>query len=270
MRRHAMNKDGKNPALVAASCMVAALALVLAVVALLREPGGDGLNKELQAATKKVETLEADVAKLSSEMGGLPAKVDKLDARVAQLAKRKESGEEAIRNIVGERIRDQLLRRGRNVRLRPGDVPQEVKAAARKVVAGIEVLRAEQKAKDGRSYFKLKGRLGGEDYDLRIWADGEVIKAEMPPHMAPQVIRDAAARAVEGIRLTEVEQKTRDGETVYEVEGKVGKKKYDIKISAEGRVLEIDGPEGKKKMDAEGGEEDKPGQEPPAGDKELF
>jgi len=54
----------------------------------------------------------------------------------------------------------------------------------------------------------------------------------------PAVVKDAAAKAVAGIVLEdEVEQQTKDGKVVYEFDGKVGDKKYEIKVGADGKVI---------------------------------
>src|SRR5688500_1566474 len=64
---------------------------------------------------------------------------------------------------------------------------------------------------------------------------------ELPLSEVPQVVKDAAGKAVEGIQLTEAEVQTKkDGTKVYEVEGKANGKSYEIKISQDGKVLKIE------------------------------
>jgi hypothetical protein len=53
----------------------------------------------------------------------------------------------------------------------------------------------------------------------------------------PVAVKEAAEKAVPGIVLTEAEKKVKGAETVYEVEGKVGDKQYELKITPEGKVL---------------------------------
>jgi len=56
----------------------------------------------------------------------------------------------------------------------------------------------------------------------------------------PAAVKAAAEQAVKGIVLTEAEKATKKGEVIYEVAGKVGDKEYEIKISADGKVLKVE------------------------------
>jgi len=62
----------------------------------------------------------------------------------------------------------------------------------------------------------------------------------IPLSEVPAAARDAATAAVEGIVLTEAEVEKEDGQLVYELEGKVGEKEYEIEVTADGKVLEIE------------------------------
>jgi hypothetical protein len=60
---------------------------------------------------------------------------------------------------------------------------------------------------------------------------------DIPVSELPKVVLEAAKRAVPGIEIDEAEvEKTAKG-LVYEVEGEVGGKEYELLISAEGKVL---------------------------------
>ena len=55
----------------------------------------------------------------------------------------------------------------------------------------------------------------------------------------PKVVKKAARKAVPGIKFTEAEKETtEEGVTVYELEGIADGKEYELKISADGKVLE--------------------------------
>ena len=102
--------------------------------------------------------------------------------------------------------------------------------------------------------YELKGTAGGKGYELEIAADGTVIEAEaegeeedegddggeVPLAQVPQVVKDAAAKAVAGVVLEEAERETEDGRVVYELEGKAGDQEYAIEITADGEVLEVE------------------------------
>ncbi len=68
------------------------------------------------------------------------------------------------------------------------------------------------------------------------WAETE---KDIPLSKVPKKVLAAAQKAVAGIKLTEAEvQKTGKG-LVYEVEGVADGKKYEINISAAGKVLKV-------------------------------
>lgn len=69
----------------------------------------------------------------------------------------------------------------------------------------------------------------------------------------PENVKKAATDAVKGLVLTEAEKETKDGKDIYELEGKVGDKKYEVEVDADGKVLKSgedkddDGKEGAEK-----------------------
>jgi hypothetical protein len=63
---------------------------------------------------------------------------------------------------------------------------------------------------------------------------------EIPLSEVPAKILEAAEKAVPGIEFTEAEiEKTDDG-VIYELEGILNEERYEIEISAEGKVLEVE------------------------------
>ena len=50
----------------------------------------------------------------------------------------------------------------------------------------------------------------------------------------------AAQGAVDGVTITEAEMEKEKGETVYVFEGEANGKKYEIEVTAEGKVLEVE------------------------------
>ena len=69
-----------------------------------------------------------------------------------------------------------------------------------------------------------------------------MLEAELPPELAPQLVRDAVLTAVPGIKLTRVELDIDDGEVVFNVDGRLGKKKIELRIAADGTVLNAELP----------------------------
>ena len=56
----------------------------------------------------------------------------------------------------------------------------------------------------------------------------------------PEAVLAAARKAVPGIKISSVEQETEGGEVIYDVEGVVDGKEYEVEVSATGKVLEIE------------------------------
>lgn len=75
----------------------------------------------------------------------------------------------------------------------------------------------------------------------------------------PKAVLEAAQGAVKGIELTEAAKITRGDQVVYEIDGKVGAKEYEITVSAEGKVLKVqeEKPEAEKDGDQEQADDDK-------------
>jgi uncharacterized membrane protein YkoI len=63
---------------------------------------------------------------------------------------------------------------------------------------------------------------------------------KIPLDKLPENIKKAVEGAVQGLVLTKAEKETKNGVTVYEVEGKVGAKEYEVKISTDGKVLKVE------------------------------
>lgn len=80
----------------------------------------------------------------------------------------------------------------------------------------------------------------------------------------PENVKKAATDAVKGLVLTEAEKETKDGKDVYELEGKVGDKKYEVVVDADGKVLksgEDDDDDGEKEDDDDDDDDAKAGAE---------
>jgi hypothetical protein len=153
--------------------------------------------------------------------------------------------------MIDKRSRDAMVRALGKIRLAPGELPKNVREVATGLIPGSPIVRVELRSRDGQEEYRLKTRFDGEDYDIRILGDTQVLKAEIPAIHAPQVVRDSVAKAVPGISFywMTYEMDKGEGQYVYDVEGKVGRKKYDIIVAPDGRVIEVDGPGGKTRFE---------------------
>ena len=95
--------------------------------------------------------------------------------------------------------------------------------------------------------------------------EGKKAKVELKD--VPKAVLDTVNKALPDIKITEAEKRTdKDGAVTYELEGKVGDKKYEIKAKADGTLLkakletkddEGDKEDGDEDDDDNGGHEDK-------------
>jgi hypothetical protein len=56
----------------------------------------------------------------------------------------------------------------------------------------------------------------------------------------PAAVKDVAQKVVPGIVLTRAEKKTRGAKVVYEFDGKVGDKQYEIKVAEDGTLIKVE------------------------------
>lgn len=84
---------------------------------------------------------------------------------------------------------------------------------------------------------------------------GKAVKVEIKD--LPKAVVEAAQKAYPGIVLTEAEKATRGDTVLYEVDGKVGDKLYELVITAEGKVLRSGEKKAEKAEKAEGGDKEK-------------
>lgn len=62
---------------------------------------------------------------------------------------------------------------------------------------------------------------------------------DMPISEVPAAAVAAAEGAVDGIVLKNAEAKVKDGRTIYEIDGKAGDVKHEVKVTADGEVLKV-------------------------------
>jgi hypothetical protein len=59
-----------------------------------------------------------------------------------------------------------------------GDVPPAAMTAARAAVEGIRFTSAETEVEKGMTIYSLEGNVGGEEYEVEVTAEGEVLEVE--------------------------------------------------------------------------------------------
>ena len=58
------------------------------------------------------------------------------------------------------------------------EVPAAAIDAARGAVDGLEIKSAELKEKDGRTFYEIDGKANGVKHEVKVTADGEVLKVK--------------------------------------------------------------------------------------------
>lgn len=80
--------------------------------------------------------------------------------------------------------------------------------------------------------------------------EAEGSEEKVPLDQVPAAVKDAATKAVAGLTLTEAEVEVEDGVTVYELDGTADGKEYEVKVTADGKVLKAE----QEDEDEDGGE----------------
>jgi uncharacterized membrane protein YkoI len=231
-----MTADKKSLVIAGIALLCAAAALALAAAAFMKS---SDRGTPTPTDVGSVKAIESNLSKLS-------ARVDALGNRAGEAAPRaaapsaNPADDAALRKIADAAVRDYLVRANGRARIPLTDLPPAVKDAALKTIKGAEITQAEQQVKDDKTIFRLKAKLAEDEFDLRIAADGAVIEAGLPIDQLPPAVRNAAAQAIDGWRLSDATMVQENGKTVYDVDGRVGKKKHTVRISAEGQVISVD------------------------------
>jgi hypothetical protein len=153
-------------------------------------------------------------------------------------------------------------------------IPENVRLAAEKAVAGITIEEGEVEAV---LIFELEGTADGKEIEIEVTAEGQIIKSEgdadkedaddaaddddsrkavetddsengdaqedeeteleIPATAIPATVLAAAQAAVTGFEPSEAEV---EPELIYEVEGTANGVEYEIEVTSDGKLLEVE------------------------------
>ncbi len=121
-------------------------------------------------------------------------------------------------------------------RIHQDRLPPKVAEAIRKLAEGHRIQEIETEVRNKVTVYEAEWKVDGVEVSVTVDADGRLIERErtIPITTLPPVVRQAAENAVPHIRLKEAEQITVGARTSYEVEGRAGGRKYELRISADG------------------------------------
>lgn len=214
---------------------------------------------ELTALRKDLADLRAELAKVRQDL----EMQSKATADLRQVPAPVDQSE--LRRLVGEQIKQALAQAKPAPRLTPEGMPKPVQDALAKVAPGVEITRSEQRQRNDQTYYRLRGRLNGEELDYRIAPDGGVLEADLPLAIVPENLKQAAAQAVPGWQIEDATQRLQDGAVIFDLGGRAAdRKKYEIRLAVNGQVLKVE-PDGGNHhgVGGHGGEAQKPPAPPP-------
>lgn len=125
-------------------------------------------------------------------------------------------------------------------------VPQNVKTAASKVVAGVKWTAAFKSKDEGKTIYDLEGTdEDGRKIEVEVFADGKVVQyqKEVPLKDVPNVVTDALKAKMPKFKVSLAAQVFHDGELVaYHFDGKRPKDKEDIGVlvSLNGKKIAVE------------------------------
>lgn len=143
----------------------------------------------------------------------------------------------------GERVELKISTTGEllEAKMPAASAPEALRAVAVAEVEGIELRSVRLYEDDGRKMARFEGAVGGDKFEIRMTAAGDILHVEVPLARVPKIVM-AAARKVSKIAefRDQIERKTDDGVKIYEMRGKERGRDIEIRITAEGKVIEVD------------------------------
>jgi hypothetical protein len=128
------------------------------------------------------------------------------------------------------------------VKLKARQVPRAVVAAFKAAYPQAEIRGYSREKEHGKVFYEIESRDGEVSRDVLYLADGTVAAVEegMPITDLPQEVQDTLRNSYATAVITSAEKITHDNITEYEVHGKIGKKRIEVKFDATGKVLEVE------------------------------
>jgi uncharacterized membrane protein YkoI len=118
-----------------------------------------------------------------------------------------------------------------------------VKDAAEQAVPGMQLVAAELERTRNGWVYELEGIAEGKRYEVELTESGKVLEVELETDEEvalsemPESVVQAAHNAVPGIKLVEAEIVQGKKGLLYEIEGVLSGKEYEMLVTPEGKVL---------------------------------
>ncbi len=127
-----------------------------------------------------------------------------------------------------------------DVKLTLDQVPAAVKTTLQRKSQGAEITAIEKEEENGRTVYVADLLKGKEKSEIKVAEDGKFLEREIVVSLkrVPSPVRTTLQKEAQGGKLgEEIEKAIRDGKVIYSADITVGKKKSEIEVSEDGKVL---------------------------------
>lgn len=121
------------------------------------------------------------------------------------------------------------------------DLPANIKAAVEKHAKGGEIDEIEVEEEDGKTEYEVEYTKGDDEWSIKLDAAGKLLELETEIEWkdAPEALKKAVTKELGAkVDVMECEKRVSGGVVTYEVEAEVGDDRYEMVISAAGKILE--------------------------------
>lgn len=121
-----------------------------------------------------------------------------------------------------------------------GDVPAAVLAAFEKAYPKVEIKGYTKEEKDGKIHYEIESMEGKIHRDVSYLEDGSlfVVEEVVAAKSLPEAVRQAVKKEHPKGKIELAEKITEGAAVSYEVVVAAGKKKFEVKLDASGKVIE--------------------------------
>ena len=145
-----------------------------------------------------------------------------------------------------------LVAQAKDKNVKIADLPEAVTAAVKKACPDGTITEAEIEKEHGTTIYEIELKVGKNEAEVEVTADGTIIEIETELTMAdlPKAVADAITKAANGGKVKEIEKEEERAEVkngkvvelktpkvVYEAEIKQNGKEIEIEVDADGKVL---------------------------------
>lgn len=120
------------------------------------------------------------------------------------------------------------------------DLPAPARATIERLTAGGEIKKLGKEERDETVVYDVEARVGGKDVEYDVDSNGNIVTSEesVPYESLPAAVRAAAEKYFGSSEGIEASREIEEGKTFYEVAGKKGTAKKELKLTETGEIAE--------------------------------